>query len=101
MSDQNASDQGSGADSRQYRAIFEATSDGLVINDPETGLVLEANPAFCRMHGYDQMVGMHPREFTHPDTRYLFEDYVRTASRLSHPASAGAVAHLRRIRRSA
>ena len=35
----------------EYRAIWEASSDGLVVNDAETGLVIDANPAFCRMHG--------------------------------------------------
>jgi PAS domain S-box-containing protein len=60
-----------------YRAIFEATSDGLVINDPDTGLVLEANPAFCRMHGYDRMTGMYPAEFIHPSSHQLFEAYVQ------------------------
>jgi PAS domain S-box-containing protein len=61
-----------------YRAIFEASSDGLVINDPETGLVLEANPAFCQMHGYERMVGLHPTVFIHPDSHHLFADYMRT-----------------------
>lgn len=81
MEDDATSIRNAGADAeQQYRAIFEATSDGLVINDPETGLVLEANPAFCRMHGYDQMVGMHPAQFTHPDSHYLFEEYKRAAA---------------------
>jgi PAS domain S-box-containing protein len=62
----------------EYRAIFEASSDGLVINDAETGLVVEANPAFCRMHGYDQMVGVHPSTLIHPNSHHLFADYLRT-----------------------
>ncbi len=61
---------------QQYRDIFDAASDGLVVNDLETGIVLEANPAFCRMHGYDDMSGMHPSVFIHPDSHYLFADYV-------------------------
>ena len=61
----------------QYRSIFEATTDGLAINDFETGRLLAANPAFCRMHGYDDMTGMHPTEFIHPDSHYLFEEFVR------------------------
>ncbi|MBX6341331.1 MAG: PAS domain S-box protein [Thermomicrobiaceae bacterium] len=60
------------------RAIFEATSDGLIINDLATGLVLEANPAACRMHGYDDMVGLHPTAFIHPDDHHLFADFLRT-----------------------
>jgi PAS domain S-box-containing protein len=62
----------------EYRAIFEASSDGLVINNAETGVVVEANPAFCRMHGHEQMVGLHPTTFIHPDSHHLFEDYFRT-----------------------
>ena len=49
----------------EYQAIFDATSDGLVINDPDTGIVLGANAAFCRMHGHEQMVGLHPTAFVH------------------------------------
>lgn len=58
----------------QYRQIFEATSDGLVVNDPETGVVVEVNPAFCRMHGYayEELVGVHPTVFIHPDDHHLF-----------------------------
>src|SRR6516225_10168169 len=36
----------------QYRAIFEATIDGLSINDLEDGRVIVANPALCSMFGY-------------------------------------------------
>jgi len=61
----------------EYRAIFEASSDGLVVNDLDTGMVLEANPAFCRMHGYDQMAGLHPSTFIHPSSQPLFEAFMR------------------------
>jgi PAS domain S-box-containing protein len=42
----------------QYRAIFEATGDALIITDVH-GTVVEANPACCRMYGYsrDEMIG--------------------------------------------
>jgi len=61
----------------QYRSIFEATSDGLVINDLESGVVLEANPAAHHMHGYENMVGMHPTQFIHPDWHGVFGDYLQ------------------------
>src|SRR4051812_32432687 len=64
--------------SETYRAIFEASSDGLVINDPDTGVVLRANPAFCRMHGYEQMDGLHPHVFIHPTSHALFQEFVQT-----------------------
>jgi PAS domain S-box-containing protein len=56
----------------QNRAVFEATSDGLVIGAAETG------PAFCRTHGYTSMTGMHPTAFIHPDSHHLFAEYVVT-----------------------
>jgi PAS domain S-box-containing protein len=64
----------------QYRAIFEATTDGLIINDPETGVVVEANPAACRMHGYsyDEFLGLHPTAFIHPDDHATFAEYLAT-----------------------
>jgi len=70
----------------QYRSIFEATTDGLVINDPETGVVVEANPAFCRMNGYsrDEIIGLHPRTFIHPDYHYLFGEYLETVRAGGH-----------------
>jgi PAS domain S-box-containing protein len=36
----------------QYRSIFDAVYDGLIITDLETGRVVDANPAACSMHGY-------------------------------------------------
>ena len=52
----------------QYRAVFEATTDGLTINTLD-GALLEVNPAFAAMHGYTraEMAGMDPRTFIHPD----------------------------------
>lgn len=61
---------------QQYRDIFEIASDGLVVNDLLSGVVLEANPAFCRMHGYDDMAGLHPSAFIHPDSQHIFVEYV-------------------------
>jgi PAS domain-containing protein len=36
---------------RPYRSIFDAASDGLIIDGFETVRVVEANPAECRVHG--------------------------------------------------
>ncbi|HET7145252.1 MAG TPA: PAS domain-containing protein, partial [Anaerolineales bacterium] len=36
----------------QYFSIFNAVNDGLIINDLENGLVVEANTAAWTMHGY-------------------------------------------------
>jgi PAS domain S-box-containing protein len=63
----------------QYRGIFEATLDGLIINELN-GTIVEVNPAFCRMHGYarEELVGLHPTAFIHPDDHSLFEEYLQT-----------------------
>jgi len=61
---------------QQYRDIFEIASDGLVVNDLVSGIVLEANPAFCRMHGYEDMAGLHPSTFIHPNSQPIFVEYV-------------------------
>ena len=64
----------------QFRQVFETTGDGIIINDPETGLVVEANPAACRMHGYEreEFIGLHPSAFIHPESMALFGQYLQT-----------------------
>src|SRR3990172_5045926 len=64
---------------RRYRSIFETTSDGLIINDIETDLVVEANPAACTMYGYarEEFIGQHPSSFIHPDSSHQFTKYVQ------------------------
>ncbi|HEX6509421.1 MAG TPA: PAS domain S-box protein, partial [Chloroflexota bacterium] len=61
----------------QYRSIFEATSDGIIINDME-GFVVEANPAACAMHGYtrDEFIGMHRTAYIHPEYHAPLPSYV-------------------------
>ncbi|WP_436909119.1 PAS domain S-box protein [Halosimplex marinum] len=39
---------------RTYRGVFENVSDGLVIHDPETGEITDANERFCEMNGYER-----------------------------------------------
>jgi PAS domain S-box-containing protein len=65
---------------RQYRAIFEAAGDGLIVTDLETGLVIDANPAACRMHGYapEEFVGLQLTAFIHPNSQTTFNDHLRT-----------------------
>jgi PAS domain S-box-containing protein len=63
----------------QYRSIFDAATDGLIINDLETGLVVEANPAACLMHGFtrEEFIGLHLTGFVHPDSQDEFSEYIR------------------------
>jgi PAS domain S-box-containing protein len=64
----------------EYRSIFEAASDGLVIFDIEKNLVVEANPAACKMHGYtrQEFIGLNPTVFMHPEGHALFREHART-----------------------
>lgn len=63
----------------QYRSIFDAATDGLIINDLETGLVVEANPAACLMHGFtrEDFIGLPLTGFVHPDSQHEFSEYIR------------------------
>ena len=60
---------------QQYRIIFEAASDGMIISDLMTGLVLDANPAAIVMHGYsrDEFIGLHSTAYIPSDSQHLFE----------------------------
>ena len=64
-----------------YRNIFEAASDGLIISDLETGLVVEANPAAGAMLGYarEEFIGLHPTAFIHPDSLHRFSQAAQAA----------------------
>ncbi|MGH2447698.1 MAG: PAS domain S-box protein [Chloroflexota bacterium] len=66
----------------QYRSVFEATSDGIIISDLD-GFVVEANPAACAMHGYnrDHFQGLHRTAYVHPDFHDRLDAYVETIQR--------------------
>ena len=61
-----------------YRSIFETIAEGLAISTLD-GVIVEANPAFCAMHGIavDAVVGQRLLTFIHPTDRYLFAQSVR------------------------
>jgi two-component system nitrate/nitrite sensor histidine kinase NarX len=63
-----------------YRRIFEAASDGLILNDVKTGLVVEANTAASAMHGYtrEEFIDLLPSTYIHPDSFPQFAGWVQT-----------------------
>ncbi len=79
-----------------YRNIFEAASDGLIISDLETGLVVEANPAAGAMLGYvrEEFIGLHPTAFIHPDSLHRFSQAAEAAQ--SGGVSEALMVYLRR-----
>jgi PAS domain S-box-containing protein len=66
----------------EYRNIFEAASDGLVIYDIGLDAVVEGNPAACEMHGYtrQEFIGLNAAAFMLPDSHALFREQVGTAT---------------------
>lgn len=65
-------------DKRPYLKIFEAATDGLILSDLETHLIVEANPTACNMHGYshDEFIGLNITAFIHPDNWLAFREYM-------------------------
>src|SRR5215216_3543853 len=61
---------------QQYRILFEAASDGMIISDLETGTVVAANPAASALHGYrrEEFIGLHLTAYIHPDSQRLFTE---------------------------
>ena len=64
----------------QYRRIFDAASDGLIIIDLDTRHVVGVNPAACAMHGYtcDEFTGLQLKAILHLDSQKEFNSHLRT-----------------------
>ncbi len=79
-----------------YHGIFEIASDGLILYDLETGLVVDANPAACTMYGYDrdELISKKITTFIHADSAPQFTKYVQAVQ--SHGVYVGRQTHMRR-----
>jgi len=64
----------------QYRGVFEASKDTILIFDLD-GVIKEVNPAACDMYGYShgEMVGLTGRDIVHHDYHHLFKEFVAKA----------------------
>ena len=62
----------------QYRSIFEATTDVLLIVDLEEGRIVEANPAACKVYGYayEEFIGLPHSATIHPNDRPYVTNHV-------------------------
>ena len=71
----------------QYRSIFEAATDALIICDFETMKIVEANPRACTMYGYtyEELTRITPRELIHPDYHRIFQERLETLQRTKMP----------------
>jgi len=61
-----------------YHRVFDSALDGLLIFDAR-GKVLSANPAACAMHGRRGMESLTARDFVHPDSLPLFQEFLTVA----------------------
>lgn len=63
----------------RYQSIFESANDGLIVSDLDTGLIIEANPAACSMHGWprEEFIGSPLITCIHPDSQLVFSEYIR------------------------
>ena len=72
---------------RRYRELVEY-SLGLICTHDMTGRILSINPAAANLLGYqpEDGVGHNLREFISPDTRHLFDEYLRRIQELGRDA---------------
>ena len=92
----------------EYRSIFEAASDGFIIYDIERGLVVEANPAACEIHGFtrQEFMELNPTDYMPAESYRLFQEHIQTIEPSSvvealviHKRSDGSPFHVE-VRRS-
>jgi PAS domain S-box-containing protein len=82
-----------GDDESKYRALFEGSPDAIFIADPDTGTILDANPAASRLvaRRREEIIGLHQSELHPPRNDQLsrknFEQHVRETS-------GGGITHL-------
>ncbi len=69
------------ASGEEYRTIFEAAGDGLIIYDLEEEQVVEANAAACEMHGYtyQEFIGLNSSVFMPAESYSLFKEHIQSA----------------------
>jgi PAS domain S-box-containing protein len=71
---------------RQYLTVFQLAGWGMVITDAATNLIVQANPAFARIHGYDneEMIGMPLIETYAPEARAEVPAHARLVHEKGH-----------------
>lgn len=69
------------ASEARYQTILNASVDGFALCTPD-GRIMEANPAFCRLHGYtrEELLAFESFQFVHPDSRHRCWEFFEAAS---------------------
>ena len=65
----------------RYHTIFNASVDGFALCTPD-GRIMDANPAFCRLHGYtrEELLAAESFQFVHPDSHLRCWAFFEAAS---------------------
>jgi len=76
-----ASEEALRASEERYHTIFSASVDGLALCTPD-GRIMDANPAFCRLHGYtrEELLASESFQFVHPDSHLRCWAFFEAAS---------------------
>jgi PAS domain S-box-containing protein len=69
------------ASEEQHRAIFNTSTDGMVVLDAQ-GRIVDANPAFLALFGYsrEQLAGEAPQSLLSPDNAQLYDELLDTVA---------------------
>ena len=76
------------------RGFFQAAVEGIVIHDQ--GTVLDANPAFASLFGYDlaEVRGMHALDFTAPESHSVVRQNIHSSYEKPYEAVPAIKKHL-------
>jgi PAS domain S-box-containing protein len=74
----------------RFRRVFDESPLGMLLARRDGGQIIQANPAFSRMLGYDadELLGMTIPDITHIDDRDLLLDSIRRATSPNHGIEA-------------
>lgn len=66
----------------RFRALLEAAPVGIIVLDPRSGRVMQANDACCRMYGYsrDRFIGLPWSDLVQADDRAAFSACIETSA---------------------
>jgi PAS domain S-box-containing protein len=78
ISDRKATEEALFKKEEQYRSIFQAVSDGLMISDLATNKAIEVNPSAHQMHGYsyNEFLELDIRDWVHSDNHQLLQEFI-------------------------
>ena len=76
------------ASEERYHTVFNASVDGLALCTPD-GRIVDANPAFCQLHGYtrEELLAAESFQFVHPDSHMRCWAFFEAASAGHHLSS--------------